>query len=236
MTAMFDATDSSIFDTPARAPKRRTSSKKRVVGSRDDIDPGLDPEAARDAALVHAANSGDRKALEELLGRYSDRVFGVCLRMCGSRDSAEDLAQETLVRVIQGLSKFGHRSKVSTWIIRIAMNTCLTNRRRMRLRRHASLDAPAGDGGESLVSLQQDAAEPDAHERVSGQRERARLHAAMCRIKPEQRAIIILRDVHGLDYAAIADVLDIAGGTVKSRLFRARSALRDEIERLERSG
>lgn len=231
-------------DHPRRAARAGTPrSTPRPLNHSGEPAPELleiSPEEARDRALVHAWRAGDSDALAELLERYQDRLYAICFRMTSDPDSARDLAQESMVKVIQGLPQFGGRSKLSTWMFRVAINVCLTDRRRQRLRKTASLDLMrskdtgssgfgSGNGfSESLAGGR----EPGAFSDAKQSEERELLYAGMSRIDESQRAIIILRDVHDLDYHQIADILDIAGGTVKSRLFRARQALRDEIERL----
>lgn len=207
---------------------------------------------ARDADLIariRVAGPADRQAWSELVRSYQDRVFSVCMRMLHDREAAADLTQDTFVKVIQGIESYDGRSRLSTWLIRIAMNACLSHLRAQKLRRHASLDAPPDHnlnrggslGGPDRFS---DVRSPSGHHTRSGReqspadgvehQDRRRLvAAALATLEPDQRAILILRDVQGLEYDQIAAVLEIAGGTVKSRLFRARLALREAIERLE---
>lgn len=244
----------------------------------------ISPEDARDQALVLLASKGDQSALTELLTIHQDRVFGVCLRMTADRDLAEDLAQETLLRVIKSLDQFNYRSKFTTWLTRVAMNVCLTSFRRGKLRKTVSLDA-IGDPGASGTAMGTSgvfrafggdtflggilgrffggtgADETSCGTTMNGtgagmgttgarrftpgsQRERGvsdsaelseslqYLYAALSEIDPEQRALLVLRDMQGLDYHHIADILDVPGGTVKSRLFRARTALKHKYEEL----
>ncbi|MCA9312502.1 MAG: RNA polymerase sigma factor [Phycisphaerales bacterium] len=205
------------------------------------MDPMTDADT-RDLALVHAFRAGDQAALAELLERYQDRLFGVCLRMVNDGDLAQDMVQEAMVKIIHGLPQFSGRSKLSTWMIRVTMNVCLTWRRKQRLRRHASLDAVSsgtGGGAEAGVALHAslaDGREPGAEGRVEQMDARRRLKVGLSQIEPQQRAILILRDVQGFDYREIAAILAIPEGTVKSRLFRARVALREAMERLEGAG
>jgi len=198
---------------------------------------------AHDQALVAAIRSGDPRAWSLLIARYQDRLFAVCLRMVNDRDVAADLTQDTFVKVIQGLGSYDGRSKLSTWLIRVAMNTCLSWKRSQKLRRHASLDGVEGAadglvGGDPWNQHGQGwggwgAREPGPQRGVERSEQHARLAAALAGLNAEQRAILVLRDVQGLDYDQIAEVLDIAVGTVKSRLFRARLALREALEREE---
>jgi RNA polymerase sigma-70 factor, ECF subfamily len=201
--------------------------------------PGPNPVAADpdEQDLVRAVRAAGRRgetgrsAWGTLLARYQDRVFAVCLRMVGDREAAADLAQDTFVKVIHGLDSYDGRSKLSTWIIRIAMNVCLSHLRSQKLRRHASLDAPAG--GTDRPKSEQIAGsgrELEPSLGVEGDERRRIVSAGLADLPADQRAILILRDVQGLDYEQIADVLGVAVGTVKSRLFRARLALRSAVE------
>ncbi|MBL0927198.1 MAG: sigma-70 family RNA polymerase sigma factor [Phycisphaerales bacterium] len=208
-------------------------------------DPVLSPADLRELQLVEAYRQGDRSALETLLAGYQDRLYAVCLRMIGDADQARDLTQDTLVRVITGLGNFDGRSKLSTWMIRVAMNVCLTSLRRAKVRRGGDAgiggvfsglsrgdDGDDEDGRGGLGSWAADPREPGPERRVERSEELRNLQRAMAAIEPGQRAILILRDMQGLDYQHIAEVLDVPAGTVKSRLFRARVALRQEIDRL----
>ncbi len=214
----------------------------------EQIEPGERPddrfeyERAREATLLAAYDSGDATALTELLQMNEDRVFAVCRRMAPSVEDARDLCQETFVKAIQGLSGFNREARLSTWITRIAINVCLTDRRRRGIRQMASLDAPGagggaggGEPGQGLGAGTPDAREPRPEERVESDEARERLARAMRVLDPAQRAILILRDGQDLDYAAIAEVLGVPAGTVKSRIFRARVALRKQLDEIERS-
>lgn len=202
-----------------------------------------DAEDRADRALVkqiRAEGTAGRAAWGELLQRYQDRLFRVCLRMAGDRETAADLTQDAFVKVIQGLDSWDGRSRLSTWIFRVTMNVCLSHLRAAKVRRHRSLDAPIKSpfvGTKSLqgpittLGGQAASREPGAEEGVQQQEQRARLLGALADLDPEQRAIIVLRDVQGLDYDQIAAALGVAVGTVKSRLFRSRVALRGLIEK-----
>ncbi len=208
-----------------------------------------------DLRLVAAIRAGEPRAWHELLTRYQDRLYGVCLRVIGdspkSRQTATDLTQDALVKIIQGLSTFDGSAKLSTWMIRVTMNVCLSHLRSQKLRRHGSLDAPAGGssgrglgggpdsgsgsgGGATLGDLLAHR-EPNPAERVSHEQTRMMVTAALATIDPEQRALLVLRDAKGLDYQQIAQVLDVPVGTIKSRIFRARLALREACEQLSKA-
>jgi RNA polymerase sigma-70 factor (ECF subfamily) len=165
--------------------------------------------------------------------------------MVTSRDTAADLTQDAFVKILQGLDSWDGRSKLSTWMIRVTMNVCLSHLRAAKLRRHASLESqfnPSLVRGfeDSLgpITTESSAAsgrEPQPAQGVQHSEQRRRLLAGLAALDPDQRAIVVLRDVQGLDYDQVAAALDVPVGTVKSRLFRARLALRQLIEQQDRS-
>lgn len=218
--------------------------------------PPPNEDDARDLALIRQIREGgpaERQAWTELVRRYQDRLFAVCVRMVGNREIAGDLTQDAFVKVIQGLETYDGRSKFSTWLFRVTMNVCLSHLRAQKLRKHASLDhgvlASLVRGGESsgndrgspsLSSAFAGSAAADGPDReqsgplgVEKAALRRTVSAALASLANEHRAILILRDVQGLEYDQIAVALEIAQGTVKSRLFRARAALREAFEKLQ---
>ncbi len=185
--------------------------------------------------LVEQHRKGDPTALAELLQTYQRRVYAVCYRMLRHPEEAADLTQDALVKVLEGLDSYDGRSKLSTWIIRITINCCLSHLRKQKLRKHASIDvAMAGEheeGGRSPAHADLWLGrEHSAHDRVEQEELRSILRNAMMTLDPEARAILVLRDMQNLEYEQVSEVLDIPLGTVKSRLFRARAALRAAVE------
>ncbi|TVS02305.1 MAG: sigma-70 family RNA polymerase sigma factor [Phycisphaerales bacterium] len=215
-------------DSPALGQERRQPAAGPADGAPMDR---ADAADARDLALVEAIRSGDQRAWNELLESYQDRLYTLCLRMVSDPDLAADLTQDTMVRVIRGLDSFNAESRLSTWIYRIAMNICLSRLRAEKLRRHPSLDE-ADSRGQARSSKILENREPRASLRIQQSERRRLLGDALDRLDPDHRAILVLRDVRGLEYDAIALVLGVAMGTVKSRLFRARVALRRAIQEL----
>jgi len=206
------------------------------------VDPNHRSTTPDDDDLARAAQAGDDDALAQLLQRFYPRLWSVCRRMAADPDAADDLAQDAMLKIIRGLPTFSGDSKFSTWAIRVTMNVCLTQRRRDKVRRTASLDATttttadqrltsdAPDSSFGKQSGQQQPAEPDAAARVQLSEDLARVERALAQLDPAQRTVLVLRDMQGLDYAQIAAALDIAVGTVKSRISRARTALRNAID------
>lgn len=196
---------------------------------------------AEDLRIVRRIRAGEQSAWTALISRYQDRLFTICLRMVHNRELATDLTQDAFVKVIQGLDKYDGRSKLSTWIIRVTMNVCLSKMRSEKLRRHASLEGMGGKSGsqgdgETRAFDPEQVREPGGVSGVVHAEERERVLEALQRLDPDHRAVLLLRDARDLDYEQIAEVLGVAVGTVKSRLFRAREALRDEVEKLTGDG
>lgn len=185
---------------------------------------------AEELALVRAIRAGDPAGWPELITRYQDRLFGVCLRMVGDREKAADLLQDAVVRIMRGFDTYDDRARLSTWMIRVTMNVCLSRLRSEKIRRHPSLDATGRDGQPALDPS--DPREPGAGLSVERQERRDLVARALLRIDPESRAILLLRDGQGLDYERIGECLGVPVGTVKSRLFRARLLLRRALEEL----
>ena len=206
---------------------------------------GQEAADAEELAIVDRIRSGDSRAWSELIVRYQDRLYAVCLRMVRDRELATDLTQDAFVKVIQGLHSFDGRAKLSTWMIRVTMNVCLSRLRSEKLRRHASLEAMAerprggseeGSGGLTAADQFSQIREQSQDESVEFHEDRERVLRALSTLDPDQRAVLILCDCRGLPYEQIAEVLGVAVGTVKSRLFRARAALRDAVEAMGTRG
>ncbi len=177
-----------------------------------------------------AAQDGDPGALEALLLRHHDRLRTLCRRMCGNEADADDATQEALIAVVRGLSGFDGRAAFTTWAHRVATNACLDELRR-RARRPApwaETDAAVGTGTHVTGSTRRG----DGTEAVAA---RLDLDAALAALAPEVRAAVVLRDLVGYDYAAIAGILDIPLGTVRSRISRGRARLAGLLDRGNRA-
>lgn len=172
-----------------------------------------------DRDLVEQVRYGDREAFTELYRRFSGMVYNLALRMAGDRETAEDLSQEVFLRIHRHLGGFRGRSSVKTWIYRVAVNTCRSRlaRRGRRSRVVRAVDeevlarVPAGEAG------------PEAN--ASERERRRRLEAALAELPMTFRSAVVLRDVEGLSYGEIAEVLGVRLGTVRSRIARGRARL-----------
>jgi RNA polymerase sigma-70 factor (ECF subfamily) len=181
----------------------------------------------REASLVQRCAAGEEAACSELVSEHQRMVVQLAMNLLNDRDEAMDLSQEVFLRVFRTIHRFRGQSTLRTWIYRIAVNQA-RNRHRFWRRRHradqVSLDAHVAAHGDFPTSA---AAGPD---RMLAQKElAARLQAALDRLPFDQRTVIVLREVDGLSYEEIAYSLGVAVGTVKSRLTRARQALRIEL-------
>ncbi len=201
------------------------SAREPSIGPRNASSEAATPDP-NDPAVLRRAREGDPEAVKAVVDACIDAVYGTCHRMLGPRDAA-DLAQESIARLLAGLPGFDGRSAITTWAIRVAMNACLGHLRRERYRRHAPLEEPGGAGGGFIG----EAGEPGPLEGVQRSEAIASVRRGLDRIDPSARAILVLRDLQGLEYEQIAEVLQVPIGTVKSRLFRARAALREQLER-----
>jgi len=171
--------------------------------------------------LVDSARAGDRRAIERLLRIHQPQIHAVCRRITGNDADALDATQEALIAIVRGLPRFDGRAKFSTWAYRIATNACLDELRRRKRRPLVGL--PEQDG--TAVDLP-DPSLPDPGEVVG---DRDEIGAALARLAPDFRVAVVLRDICQLDYAEIAEVLEIPAGTVRSRIARGRGQLADLI-------
>jgi RNA polymerase sigma-70 factor (ECF subfamily) len=196
------------------------SVKQARVASWSDV-------GGREAALVQRCVAGDEDACAELVAEHQRMVVQLAMNLLGDRDEALDLSQEVFLRVFRTIQRFRGQSSLRTWIYRIAVNQA-RNKHRFWRRRHradqVSLDEHVAAHGEFLSGGE---STPD---RVLAQKElAARLQSALDALPFDQRTAIVLREVDGLSYEEIAYSLGVAVGTVKSRLTRARQALRLEL-------
>lgn len=186
-----------------------------------------------DRALVTAAQGGDRGALDQLFRRHYDRVHAVCRRITGNEADAADAAQEAMIAMVRGLARFDGRSSFGTWAYRIATNASLDELRRRRRR-----PMLAGRDHESATGDRQhhdhsELADPTAGQSIDQFGDRELIDAALAAMPDDFRIPVVLRDVGDLDYAEIADVLDLPIGTVKSRIARGRAQLAATISRVD---
>ncbi|MEI7835724.1 MAG: sigma-70 family RNA polymerase sigma factor [Planctomycetota bacterium] len=190
------------------------------------------PIPFEDAAMVERFRQGDMQAFGALVCKYQDRIFTMVLRMCPNRAEAEELAQESFLRAMERIDQFRGHSQFYTWLFRIAANLTLSHRRRAGRVKFRSMDLLDETGGSQAANLADEAAgrrceRPD--EAAMARETQHRVLAAMDELDDEFRIVLVLRDIEEMEYDQIAHVLDLPPGTVKSRLHRARCALKDKL-------
>ncbi len=243
------AQDSRFAAPPGEPPTAAETSGAVGVGSSGDsplppdepddepLDPS-DPRAVRDARdrrLVRRLKQGDERAFQELVVTYQDRIFGLMYRMIGNRQEAEDLAQEVFISVYRGIANYRGEGRFYTWLYRIATNTCKNRLKYLKVRnfhRASDIDeTPAahtvGQDGGPVVHLQSQVAGPEAT--VQGNRLQEAIQREIAALDPDHRLLIVLRDIQGLSYAEILRITGLQEGTLKSRLHRARLALKERL-------
>ena len=183
-------------------------------------------EPPTDGELLAAAREGDAAALEALLVRYQPHLYRFGLRMCGNAEDAGDVAQESLVSMARSLRAFRGDSSVSSWLYTIARRFCIKKRRRSKFApgREESIDAPGTDAAHRLADPA-----PSPEQSATNRELAAVLTRAIDALDPPHREVLVLRDVEGLSAPEVAKVLGISVDAVKSRLHRARIAVRQEV-------
>jgi RNA polymerase sigma-70 factor (ECF subfamily) len=187
--------------------------------------PVVHPDVAHDVALVERHRCGDLHAFDEVYARFGEMVYNLALRLASNREEAADLTQEIFLRIYRHLGSFGGRSTLKTWVFRIAINHC-----RDRLSRHypamQSIDNDSEEGG---VSIADPGRGPE--DLAVAADEGRRVAEGLSRIPPVFREAVVLRDLEGLSYEEIAEVLGVRVGTVRSRIARGREQLRILLEK-----
>lgn len=195
------------------------------------------PHEQRELQWLKQAQAGDRAAFGRLVVEYQDRLYNAVLRLIGDRDEARELTQEAFTRALGKLESFRGDASPYTWLFRIAVNLAISQLRKVHRHRVFSLSGPGHNGSHgtddqasALVNrlAERSAAEPA--DNLEKREEAEQVVAALGRLDAEYRAVLVMRDVEGFDYQQMADVLGLPLGTLKSRLFRARLALRDELK------
>lgn len=188
---------------------------------------------------LDALQTGDKAEIAVLVEIFLDPVYRLALRMTGSEQDAEDIAQETFIKVIKSLPGFEGRSQLTTWIYRIAMNESLMNlRRRKPAGSTVEIDAEKDDEEGAEIEIIDWASQPEAE--LLNSEGKQQLDLAIARLPESMRSVFTLRDLQGLSIEETASVLGISIANVKTRLLRARLKLRQDLslyhrERLGRS-
>ena len=186
------------------------------------------PQNTEERRLVDRSRRGDLEAFDQLVRLYEKNVYSTAYRLSGSYDDASDIAQEAFVRAWNNLKSFRGDSAFSTWLYRIVTNVFLDDRKRKRARPHRSLEEVM-TLEESTVTRQFEDPTPGPQDVAEGDERRKILEMAIKTLPEEQRVMVVLYHTQGLSYEEIAEITKCPMGTVKSRLNRARLALRDRL-------
>ena len=187
-------------------------------------------------AFIRALRAGQSSAMERFLSRYQDRLFNAVLKIVSNHDDAADITQEALMQMLQHIDQFNGQSSLYTWVFRITTNQALSHCRKRKLRHTVPLTQSGADGT-MIARVPEPCAGPDSNpaDQVEIKLDHQRVMAAMADLPVDFRTLLVLRDVEECGYEQIAQITDLPVGTVKSRLFRARQALRALLEESSRS-
>ena len=196
---------------------------------------GSDEQMDTDAAMVEAVQAGDATAYRGLVEKYQDRVYHVIYGMVRNQEDAKDLTQETFVKAYRNLGSFRKDSRFYTWTYRIAMNVAIDFLRRRKR-------SPISSFEDEVAARDEDGGIAEIHRSESPSKalQRKQLYTHIMdeieKLPENQRQVVLLREVEGLSYREIAGILDIAEGTVMSRLFYARKKLQAALAHLHPTG
>lgn len=182
-----------------------------------------------DQLLVERSKKGDRDAFEHLVQLYENKVYTIAYRLMGNHADAADLAQESFIKIYQALPNFRGDSSFSTWIYHITVNVCRDELRKRQRRPTVSLDEPTGDGNNNTYEIRSTA--PGPEEMLDRSETQAMIQQCLDNLSDDYRTILVMREIQELAYEEIAEILGCSLGTVKSRLSRARQALKEKISK-----
>lgn len=191
-----------------------------------------DGDGRAERRLVMLAVEGDRLAFDRLVLAHRDRIMTLCVRLLGDYHEGEDAAQETFVKAYRGLRRFKGDARFATWVHRIAVNTCRNRGRSWwrRLSRGAvRLDKPVRTE-EGMVERELGDTRMTPAKEFERHRTRAAIKQALAALPAKQRELVVLRDIQGMSYEEIGTVMSVPVGTIKSRIARAREALREKLK------
>jgi RNA polymerase sigma-70 factor (ECF subfamily) len=183
-----------------------------------------------DEELMAEFQQGNLLAFETLYARYKSPIFGFLCRLCANRDLAEELHQETFLRLVRGKDSYHFGAKFATWLYSIARNQVVDAKRREKYRRHASLDQPAQEDGAALRDRIADTGPTPDRESIA-KKLQGDLEKALAALPEDQREVFCLREYSGLKFQEIAEVTGAKEGTVKSRMRYALEALQASLSR-----
>lgn len=182
--------------------------------------------------LIKSALKGDMQSFEELMYQYEKKVYNVALRVFKNPEDAKDISQDVFIKIYKNLDKFDNKSSFSTWIYRITTNTCIDELRKRKGKETVSIDNDIEDD-EGRFKREFADNEPTPEEKVISKEGESEIIKSMNTLSDEHRTIIVMRDIEGLSYTEISEIIGVSIGTVKSRISRARLQLKNIILKRE---
>jgi RNA polymerase sigma-70 factor (ECF subfamily) len=186
--------------------------------------------SADDDRLITECREGNTAAFGELVSRYQDRLFNTVVRLTDNAEDARDVVQEAFLHAYQSLHSFKGDSLFFTWLYRIAVNTAISMKRKKRLVLRIQ---PTAEGGNTIEPVDPAETNRPGHAMEMAEEER-RVHEALHKLSAEHRAVLVMKDMEGMKYEAMADILGVPVGTIRSRLHRARLEIRDILLQTEK--
>ncbi|MBN2343629.1 MAG: sigma-70 family RNA polymerase sigma factor [Deltaproteobacteria bacterium] len=181
--------------------------------------------------LVKQLQARDAHAFEQLIETHQTRIYNLIYRMIGNREESEDLLQEVFITVFKKIDSFRGDSSLTTWIYKIATNHCINRKKYLTRRKHYAKssysDLSEKEQAESRNAMMENLPRPD--EMAEGKQMELLIQKAIISLEDEYKIVLILRDVQNLSYDEIEQILNVPAGTVKSRLHRARMALKEKL-------
>ena len=191
---------------------------KNIIGSKSK---GGVWTVTEEMLLVKKAQKGDVKAFEALMDEYFKKIYNIAFRMTNNADDAADITQEIMIKLFKNIASFKGDSKFSTWVYRVATNTCLDELKKIRRNSHTSINA----------EYDMPDTQPTPEQYIEKKELSGMVAKAIEKLSAEHRAAIVLRDIRGFSYEEIAAVFKCSVGTVKSRISRARGQLKNILEK-----
>ncbi len=179
--------------------------------------------------LIKRAQNGDNDAFNHLMDDYFKKIYNIAFRMADNADDAADMTQEIMLKLFKNISSFSGNSKFSTWVYRVATNTCLDELKKLKRHKNYSIDKDIEtDDGDFSYEVEDTSPVPET---LAEQKELKTIVAsAIGMLNPDHKAVLVLRDIQGFSYDEIARIVGCTEGTVKSRISRARAQLKIIIE------
>lgn len=182
----------------------------------------------KEKELIAKAKQGDLSAFEALILKHEKIVYNVALRMMNHSEDARDISQEVFLKAYRSLAQFDERAAFSTWLYRITHNTCIDEMRKRKGKQSYSLEEELENEDGTMQRQVADAGDTP-EKRLLREEKKSEILRALDTLSAEHKAAIVLRDIKGLSYEEIAEILELSLGTVKSRISRARNQLKTEI-------